>query len=81
MFTSGYDHTAYMDHRPSIMTTPILLRMGNVRLLLLNWKYLWHEVIGKAILRLKKNKPAFWASVLHMEWGKPPSTHTTHGLL
>ena len=33
------------DQSPSIMIMPILLRMGSVMLLPLNWMYLWCEVI------------------------------------
>jgi len=49
---------------PSVMTTPILIHMGSMLLLPLNWMYLWCEVI--IIFLASKND--ILSQLLHFTW-------------
>ena len=55
----------------SDMTTPILLYMGSVQLLPLNWIYSWCKVITRAILRLSKWY-SLWTSMFCAGRGSSP---------
>ena len=61
----------------SVMTTPILLRMGSAWLLPVNWMYLWCKVITRAILRLSKKRYILWPSPP----APPPTLGPTNPLL